>query len=191
MKKCRDTLIPFVFEYKTFRFASSVKGLNLIILGLASFWMIGSFLQMNLLVHCPKALGMTNTHYADASGLDGANRSTAEDLVRLLQAANRYPLIREATTRSELAVKPYPGGGAVPYRNTNPLVRNAGWQVELSKTGYVNEAGHCLAMQAQIAGRRYWIVLLDSVGKLTPVGDSNRLRKWIEAGLKGQSAQRG
>jgi len=138
-----------------------------------------------------QALGMADTHYADASGLDGANRSTAEDLVRLLQAANRYPLIREATTRSELAVKPYPGGGAVPYRNTNPLVRNAGWQVELSKTGYVNEAGHCLAMQAQIAGRRYWIVLLDSVGKLTPVGDSNRLRKWIEAGLKGQSAQRG
>jgi D-alanyl-D-alanine endopeptidase (penicillin-binding protein 7) len=138
-----------------------------------------------------QALGMTSTHYADASGLDGANRSTAEDLVRLLQAANRYPLIREATTRSELEVQPYPDGGPVPYRNTNPLVRNAAWRVELSKTGYVNEAGHCLAMQAQIAGRRYWIVLLDSVGKLTPVGDSNRLRKWIEAGLKGRPAQQG
>ncbi len=130
-----------------------------------------------------QALGMSDTHYADASGLDGANRSTAEDLVRLLQAASRYPLIREATTRSDLKVKPYPGGGPVPYRNTNPLVRNESWRVELSKTGYVVEAGHCLAMQAQIAGRRYWIVLLDSAGKLTPVGDSNRLRKWIEAGL--------
>jgi serine-type D-Ala-D-Ala endopeptidase (penicillin-binding protein 7) len=129
-----------------------------------------------------QALGMTDTHYADASGLDGANRSTATDLVRLLQAANGYPLIREATTRSELDVRPYVGGGAVPYRNTNPLVRNGGWQVELSKTGYVDEAGHCLAMQAQIAGRRYWIVLLDSAGKRTPVGDSNRLRKWIESG---------
>ena len=129
-----------------------------------------------------QALGMTDTHYADASGLDGANRSTATDLVRLLQAANGYPLIREATTRSELDVRPYVGGGAVPYRNTNPLVRNSGWQVELSKTGYVDEAGHCLAMQAQIAGRRYWIVLLDSAGKRTPVGDSNRLRKWIESG---------
>ena len=128
-----------------------------------------------------QALGMADTHYADASGLDGANRSTAEDLVRLLQAAGRYPLIREATTRSELQVKPYASGGTLPYRNTNPLVRNGGWQVELSKTGYVDEAGHCLAMQAQIAGRRYWIVLLDSAGKLTPVGDSNRLRKWIES----------
>ena len=128
-----------------------------------------------------QALGMTDTHYADASGLDGANRSTAEDLVKLLQAASRYPLIREATTRSELEVKPYAGGGTLPYRNTNPLVRNGGWQVELSKTGYVDEAGHCLAMQAQIAGRRYWIVLLDSAGKRTPVGDSNRLRKWIES----------
>jgi serine-type D-Ala-D-Ala endopeptidase (penicillin-binding protein 7) len=138
-----------------------------------------------------QALGMADTRYADASGLDGANRSTAEDLVRLLQAANRYPLIREATTRSELKVQPYPGGGPVPYRNTNPLVRNEGWQVELSKTGYVDEAGHCLAMQAQIAGRRYWIVLLDSAGKRTPVGDSNRLRKWIEAGLKERPVQRG
>ena len=132
-----------------------------------------------------QALGMYNTHYADASGLDGANRSTAEDLVRLLQAASRYPLIREATTRGEMEVHPYAGGGTLPYRNTNPLVRNADWQVELSKTGYVNEAGHCLAMQAQIAGHRYWIVLLDSAGKLTPVGDSNRLRKWIETDRRG------
>jgi len=137
------------------------------------------------------ALGMADTHYADASGLDGANRSTAEDLVRLLQAAARYPFIREATTRTELQVAPYSGGGTLPYRNTNPLVRNQDWRVELSKTGYVNEAGHCLAMQAQIAGRRYWIVLLDSAGKRTPVGDSNRLRKWIEAGLSGRSTQRG
>lgn len=129
-----------------------------------------------------QSLGMADTHYADASGLDGANRSTAADLVRLLQAASGYPLIREATTRSELDVKPYAGGGTLPYRNTNPLVRNGDWHVELSKTGYVDEAGHCLAMQAQIAGRRYWIVLLDSAGKRTPVGDSNRLRKWIESG---------
>jgi D-alanyl-D-alanine endopeptidase (penicillin-binding protein 7) len=128
-----------------------------------------------------QALGMADTHYADASGLDGANHSTAEDLVKLLQAAGRYPLIREATTKSELQVQPYAGGGALPYRNTNPLVRSADWRVEVSKTGYVHEAGHCLAMQAQIAGRRYWIVLLDSAGKLSPVGDSNRLRKWIES----------
>jgi len=61
LKKSDDSIIPFVFEYKAFRFASSIKGLNLIILGLSSFWMIGSFLQMLLLVHCPKTLGMTNT----------------------------------------------------------------------------------------------------------------------------------
>jgi D-alanyl-D-alanine endopeptidase (penicillin-binding protein 7) len=137
------------------------------------------------------ALGMQETRYADASGLDGSNRSTAEDLVRLLRAAARYPLIREATTRPELKVEPYAKGAPVPYRNTNPLVRNGDWRVELSKTGYVDEAGHCLAMQAQIGGRRYWIVLLDSTGKLSPVGDSNRLRKWIEAGLPRQTAQRG
>jgi acyl-[acyl-carrier-protein]-phospholipid O-acyltransferase/long-chain-fatty-acid--[acyl-carrier-protein] ligase len=61
MKKSDDTIIPFMFEYKAFKYAATIKGLNLIILGLSSFWMVGSFLQMNLLVHCPQTLGMTNT----------------------------------------------------------------------------------------------------------------------------------
>jgi D-alanyl-D-alanine endopeptidase (penicillin-binding protein 7) len=130
-----------------------------------------------------RALGMTDTSFADSSGLDAANRSTAEDLARMIAAAAGYPFIREVTTLGEAEVRPYAGGGALVYRNTNPLVRNQKWQVELSKTGYINESGRCLVMQARIAGRRLRIVLLDSFGKLTPVGDSNRLRKWIEAGV--------
>jgi D-alanyl-D-alanine endopeptidase (penicillin-binding protein 7) len=138
-----------------------------------------------------QALGMTSSHFADTSGLDAANRSTAEDLVRLVQAAARYPMIRELTTRAEAEVRPYAGGGTLPYRNTNPLVRNGTWEVELSKTGYTDDAGRCLVMQARIAGKRLTIVLLDSFGKLTPVGDSNRLRKWIEAGLGVDAPDRG
>lgn len=135
-----------------------------------------------------RALGMLDSRFADASGLDGANRSTAEDLARMLRAAARYPFIREATTRREMTVSPYASGATLDYRNTNPLVRNAspGWNIGLSKTGYLNEAGRCLVMQARIGGRSLYIVLLDSFGKLTPVGDSNRLRKWLESELARQ-----
>jgi D-alanyl-D-alanine endopeptidase (penicillin-binding protein 7) len=138
-----------------------------------------------------KALGMTSSHFADATGLDSGNRSTAEDLARLVQAASVYPPIREFTTRVEAEVQPYAGGGVLPYRNTNPLVRNGTWEVELSKTGYTDDAGRCLVMQAVIAGQRVRIVLLDSSGKLSPVGDSNRLRKWIESGLGVRTAGKG
>jgi D-alanyl-D-alanine endopeptidase (penicillin-binding protein 7) len=129
-----------------------------------------------------EVLGMAHTRFADASGLDAGNRSTAADLVRLVRAAGDYPFIRQATTSAEAEILPYLGGGPLAYRNTNPLVRNPSWQVELSKTGYTNEAGRCLVMRARVAGQRLYIVLLDSFGRLTPVGDSNRLRKWIETG---------
>jgi D-alanyl-D-alanine endopeptidase (penicillin-binding protein 7) len=132
-----------------------------------------------------QSLGMVDSHFADASGLNGANRSTAEDLVKMLQAAGRYPFIRQATTTTELTVYPYASGATLDYRNTNPLIRNANpdWDIGLSKTGYLNEAGRCLVMQARIGGRSFYIVLLDAFGKLTPVGDSNRLRKWLESEL--------
>jgi D-alanyl-D-alanine endopeptidase (penicillin-binding protein 7) len=132
-----------------------------------------------------QALGMTSSRFADASGLDGGNRSTAEDLVKMIRAASRYPFIRRATTTAELTVSPYASGATLDYRNTNPLIRNQNpdWDIGLSKTGYLNEAGRCLVMQARIAGRSFYIVFLDAFGKLTPVGDSNRLRKWLESEL--------
>ena len=125
-------------------------------------------------------LGMTDTHFADPTGLDGENRSTAEDLVLMVRAAAAYPLIREITTRGNMEVHPYGDAAALPYRNTNPLVRSPDWQLELSKTGFVNEAGHCLVMRAVIGGRTLSMVLLDSPGKRSPMGDSIRLRQWLE-----------
>ncbi|NCA72168.1 MAG: peptidase S11 [Sphingobacteriia bacterium] len=124
-------------------------------------------------------LGLRDTRFVDSSGLDDRNRSTAEDLIRLIQAASAYPLIREATASGELSVHPHADGTPLEYRNTNPLVRNPSWSVTLSKTGYINESGHCLVMITEIAGRRLFVVLLDAVGKLTPVGDSNRMRNWL------------
>jgi D-alanyl-D-alanine endopeptidase (penicillin-binding protein 7) len=127
------------------------------------------------------SLGMRDSQFADASGLDARNVSTAEDLVRLIHAAAQYPFIREVTSTGEFTAHPYLATkrGPLEYRNTNPLTRDSRWQVELSKTGYIHEAGRCLVMQAVVAGRRLYVVLLNAQGKLTPVADSNRLRDWL------------
>jgi D-alanyl-D-alanine endopeptidase (penicillin-binding protein 7) len=126
-----------------------------------------------------QALGMRDSRFADSSGLDAGNVSTAEDLVRLIHAAAQYPFIRDVTSSGEFTAHPYTKRGPLEYRNTNPLTRDSRWDVELSKTGYIHEAGRCLVMQAVVAGRRLYIVLLNAQGKLTPVGDSNRLLDWL------------
>jgi len=128
-----------------------------------------------------RGLGMRNSLFADASGLDGGNQSTAEDLVRLINAAAKYPLIREITATGETSLTPHALGPPLQYRNTNPLTRDDRWQVELSKTGYLNEAGRCLVMQAVIEDRRVYAIFLNAQGKLTPIGDANRLRSWLKA----------
>ncbi|WP_239017196.1 D-alanyl-D-alanine endopeptidase [Seongchinamella sediminis] len=128
-----------------------------------------------------KALGMSNTRFADPAGLKSENVSTAADLARMVSAAEQYPLITEASTKTRMDVYPYRGRGHLTYGNTNRLLKNASWNIELSKTGYINEAGRCLVMQANIDGEEVSIVLLNSFGKLTPFGDSNRLRKWMLA----------
>jgi len=78
-------------------------------------------------------------------------------------------------------VRPYASKGPLNYGNTNRLLKNDSWDIELSKTGYINEAGRCLVMRANIEGEEVSIILLNSFGKLTPFGDSNRLRKWMLA----------
>jgi len=129
------------------------------------------------------ALGMHNSQFADPAGLDAANASTARDLSRMVFAAMRYPAIREATTREHLDVRPYSKRGALRYVNTNRLMRNDDWNIQISKTGYINEAGRCLVMHTEFNGTPAVVVLLNSFGKLTPFGDANRVRKWIEKGI--------
>ncbi len=127
-------------------------------------------------------LGMTRTRFADPAGLRVENQSTAHDLGRMVTAAQAYALIREASTTRRLEVRPWPNRGPLNYVNTNRLLKNETWDIALSKTGYINESGRCLVMQATIDGELVSIVLLNSFGKLTPFGDSNRLRKWMQAG---------
>jgi len=127
-------------------------------------------------------LGMTQTRFADPTGLSSKNVSSAEDLSRMVLAAARYPAIREATTAALHQVT-LSDGRVLEFHNSNGLVRNKTWSIGLSKTGYINEAGRCLVMQAEIAARQVVIVLLDSWGKYTRLGDANRIRHWIEATL--------
>lgn len=127
------------------------------------------------------SLAMHDSQFADPAGLLAQNVSTASDLAKLLRAAEHYPLITQATTETRMDVRPYSGRGYLTYGNTNRLLKNKKWDIALSKTGYINEAGRCLVMQANIDGEDVSIVLLNSFGKLTPFGDSNRLRNWMLA----------
>jgi len=133
-----------------------------------------------------KSLGMNNSHFADPAGLKPENMASPQDLVKLIRASGNYPEIHRATTQKSLTVYPYKKKGPLKYANTNRLLKNKKWSIDLSKTGYINEAGRCLVMQADIAGQPVVIVLLNSFGKLTPFGDANRIKKWIESGVKQQ-----
>ena len=125
-----------------------------------------------------RALGMKNTHFDDPTGLASSNVSTARDLAKMVSAAYRYPLIREFTTTPDANIDV--DGRELAYHNTNPLVKNTDWEVGLSKTGYIQEAGKCLVMQARVADQPVVIVLLDSAGKMTRVVDAKRIKRWME-----------
>jgi D-alanyl-D-alanine endopeptidase (penicillin-binding protein 7) len=127
-------------------------------------------------------LGMENTRFLDPTGLDSDNVSTAQDLVKMVSAARDYPLIIQYTTSASHSVEGL-NGRTMRFGNTNPLVRSASWDIGLSKTGFINEAGNCLVMQATIRHRPVIIVLLDSWGRRTRVGDANRVKRWMERGV--------
>jgi D-alanyl-D-alanine endopeptidase (penicillin-binding protein 7) len=124
-------------------------------------------------------LGLHDTRFADPTGLSPDNVSSAQDLARLVRIAHSYPLIREYSTRSSAQVQAR--GRTVAFRNTNSLVRSDQWDIELSKTGYINAAGRCLVMHMRVASRELVVVLLDSWGKYTRIADARRIRQWLES----------
>jgi D-alanyl-D-alanine endopeptidase (penicillin-binding protein 7) len=127
-----------------------------------------------------KLLGMGATHFVDSSGLAPGNVSNPADLGKLVAEASKYELIREYTTTGAVDVTLPDSKRKLSFVNTNSLVRGSDWQIGLSKTGYISESGKCLVMQAIISNQPVVIVLLDSWGKLTRIGDANRIRKWLE-----------
>jgi len=124
-------------------------------------------------------MGMSNTHFADPAGLNNDSVSTARDLATLVDTATHYPLIREFTTTGEFTVADRRFGKSIKFLNTNRLVRSSAWDINLSKTGYTDDAGNCLVMHTVIGERPVIIVLLNSWGKLSKYGDSGRIRDWL------------
>ncbi|MBP1626477.1 MAG: D-alanyl-D-alanine endopeptidase [Holophagaceae bacterium] len=126
-----------------------------------------------------KALGLGHTRFVDPAGLGDENVSSARDLVQLVRTAyTYYPEIRRDSTTAETELQS--GSRSLHFINTSRLVRGGQWVIGLSKTGFIDEAGHCLVMQAQLASRKVFIVLLKAPGKLTHFGDANRIRQWLE-----------
>ncbi|WPC05113.1 D-alanyl-D-alanine endopeptidase [Pseudomonas benzenivorans] len=129
-----------------------------------------------------KALGMHSTRFVEPTGLSERNVSSANDLVLLLKASQQYPLLSQLSTTSEKTVAFRKPSYSLGFRNTNGLVRKANWSVQLSKTGYTDEAGHCLVMRTVMAKRPVAFVVLDAFGKYTHMADANRLKRWLETG---------
>jgi D-alanyl-D-alanine endopeptidase (penicillin-binding protein 7) len=123
-------------------------------------------------------LGMSDSTFVEPTGLSPSNVSTPRDLVKLVRAAHGYPLIREYSTRDRATVKVF--NRPLRFVNTNNLVRNSRWDIELSKTGYISEAGRCLVMQVRVGSKDLVVVLLDSWGKQSRIGDAQRIRQWLE-----------
>ena len=133
-----------------------------------------------------RELDLGDTRFVDPTGLTKANVSSPRDLAKMVNAAYQYPLIREFSTSAggEVTVS----GRAMQYNNTNSLVKSSAWDIGLSKTGYINEAGKCLVMQAWVGQKPVIIVLLDSWGKLTRVADANRIKRWVELSRPARSS---
>ncbi len=135
-----------------------------------------------------RELGMTETRFVDTTGLSSENTATAADLTRLLAESWKHPLIREYSVTPNFQVQFRNPAYSLPYGNTNRLTRNGRWDVDLSKTGYLNAAGRCLVMVTEIDSRPVAVVLLNSFGTHTPLGDAGRIRRWLETGDGGRIA---
>ena len=126
-----------------------------------------------------RELGMNDSHFVEPTGLSADNRSSAHDLALLVKAAYQNPVLRQYSTATDASVPV--GRRLVQFRNTNSLVRSPMWDIGVQKTGYISEAGRCVVMQAQLAGRKLIMVLLDSAGRYSRVGDAERIRRWLDA----------
>ena len=126
-----------------------------------------------------KQLGMKDTRYVEPTGLSSRNQSSAGDLAVLVAVAYKEPMLRELSTSHGREVEV--GRRTLQYNNTNRLVKNPAWDIGLQKTGYISEAGRCLVMQTQVSGRKLIMVFLDSAGKLSRLGDAERVRQWLES----------
>lgn len=149
----------------------------------------GSQAFINAMNKKAKALGMKKTHFVNSTGLSEKNVSTASDLAKMVTAATKYPLIKEYSTTKVYTARFKKPDYVLAYTNTNVLIRAGHQDVKLSKTGYLDEAGRCLVMLRRVGNKDVIMVFLDSFGKRSPIGDANRIKKWLQTGSKGKVAK--
>lgn len=130
-------------------------------------------------------LGMSNSHFVEPTGLSSENVSTPRDLALLIQASARDPVITALSVTPKKDFHFRAPRHVRAFYNTNPLVRADQWHIDASKTGFTDDAGRCLVLKAEIQQRQLAIVLLDSFGKRSHIGDANRVRRWLETGNGG------
>ena len=135
-----------------------------------------------------RSLGMVATQFVDPTGLSPDNRSSARDLIRLVAEAYTYEFIREYSTTRQHSAQFRAPRYRLGYANTNPLTGSSRWNVSLQKTGYLTEAGRCMVMVTQVNGKLVAMVLLNSFGKRSPLGDAGRMRRWLETGTESSVA---
>ncbi|WP_338525335.1 D-alanyl-D-alanine endopeptidase [Pseudomonas batumici] len=133
-----------------------------------------------------RSLGMLHTHYVEPTGLSIHNVSTARDLSKLLMAARHYPMLSELSTTKEKTVAFRKPNYTLGFHNTDHLVNKANWDIKITKTGFTNQAGHCLVLVTSMGGRPVALVILDAFGKYTHFADASRIRNWIETGKSGE-----
>jgi D-alanyl-D-alanine endopeptidase (penicillin-binding protein 7) len=136
-----------------------------------------------------KKLAMDQTHFVDPTGLSVKNVSTATDLAKMVAAASKYPLLRKYTTTQVFTARFKKPRYVVAYTNTNLLIRRGRKNIKLSKTGYLDEAGRCLVMLTRLDNKDVIMVMLDSFGKRSPLGDAKRIKNWLETGKQGKVAK--
>jgi D-alanyl-D-alanine endopeptidase (penicillin-binding protein 7) len=122
-------------------------------------------------------LGLNHTALVEPTGLSPDNRASAADLVKVLKAASTYPEIAQITTKRKDIVQL--NGRAQEFRNTNGLVGKPGWVILISKTGFTNEAGSCVAMRLQAQGRTVLVVLMGALMASKRALDALNIHRWL------------
>lgn len=125
-----------------------------------------------------KTLDMRNTVIEEPTGLSPHNRSTAADLVKMASAASHYPEITRITTNTEDLIDM--NGRMVHFHNTNRLVGKQDWDIQLSKTGFTQEAGRCLIMRMKAAGKSVVVVLLNARDSFARMADAENILRHLE-----------
>ncbi|MBI1798429.1 MAG: D-alanyl-D-alanine carboxypeptidase [Candidatus Eisenbacteria bacterium] len=118
-------------------------------------------------------LGMNHTRFVEFTGLDEHNVSTAADVARMLRAAAGFPLIHEITTTREYEFTSVRRAHAI--RNTDRLLYGNRYEILGGKTGFISEAGYCLATWIRTEGRDLIAVVLGAPTGATRFADTVRL----------------